>query len=142
MNNIPYGYEIENGKAIIVEREAEQVRKMFILYLSGLSLAEAAKEAGIFKSHPSVGKMLRNRRYLGEGFYPPLIDEDTFHKAEDERIRRAKMLGRIREPKVNRETVTNVSFSMPIPKQLYENPYTQAEYAYTLIDSEVAENAE
>ncbi|WMJ86777.1 recombinase [Anaerocolumna sp. MB42-C2] len=142
MNYIPYGYKIENGEAVIVEKEAEQLKKMFDFYLSGLSLAEVAKETGILKPHPSIGKMLRNRRYLGNGFYPPMIDEDTFHKAEDERVRRAKMLGRIREPKDNRGSAPIVSFSMPVSKQLYENPYMQAEYAYSVIECEVAEDAE
>jgi hypothetical protein len=142
VSHTPFGYEIKNGKAMIIEKEAEQIKKMFNFYLSGLSLAEVAKETGICKPHPSIGKMLRNRRYYGDGFYPPLIDEDTFHKTEDERMRRAKMLGRIRESDDMRGVATKICFKMPVPKQLYENPYMQAEYAFSLIVCEVAEDAE
>jgi len=142
MNYAPYGYTINNGNAIIVEREAEQVKEMFSCYLTGFSLTEVAKATGISKPHSSIGKMLRNRRYVGDGLFPPLIDEDTFQKVEVERLRRAKLWGRIREPEDKKVIPPNVSFRMPIPKQIYEDPFVQAEYAYGLIECEEAKDAE
>ena len=47
MAHIPYGYRIENGKAIIDKAKSEQIKLLFEAYLSGDSLANAAKKAGI-----------------------------------------------------------------------------------------------
>ena len=38
--------------------------------------------------------MLEDRRYLGDGYYPELIDKMTFHKVQEERARRIERLGR------------------------------------------------
>lgn len=47
MGHTPYGYRIENGKAVIDEAAAAQVQALYKNYLSGLSLTNAAKEAGL-----------------------------------------------------------------------------------------------
>lgn len=47
MAHIPYGYIIENGRACIDEKLANQVKKLFQAYVSGLSLVNAVKQAGI-----------------------------------------------------------------------------------------------
>ena len=47
MGHTPYGYKIENGKAVIDETAAEKLRILFDNYLNGLSLQTAAKAAGI-----------------------------------------------------------------------------------------------
>jgi hypothetical protein len=137
MAHTPYGYIIKNGIAVIDDRSANQVKELFHAYLSGLSLADAAKRAGIKRCHSSIAKMLTCKRYLGDAFYPPIIDEDTFKQAEAEKIKRARMLGRIREPVEPKNSLVRMRFSAPSPETLYEDPFTQAEYAYSLIESEV-----
>ncbi len=47
MGHTPYGYRIEDGKAVVDEKTSEQVKELFSGYLAGLSLKEAAKKAGI-----------------------------------------------------------------------------------------------
>ena len=94
MEHIPYGYRIENGIAVIDEMAAEQVQRMFVNYLNGDSLIKAAENAGIKGNHGSIKLMLQNRRYLGDGFYPPIISEETFNTAAEERESRAERLGR------------------------------------------------
>lgn len=47
MAHTPFGYQIENGKVVINKEELKQLQHLFQAYLSGLSLANAAKEAGI-----------------------------------------------------------------------------------------------
>lgn len=42
MGHTPYGYRIENGKAVIDEAAATQVRELYKNYLCGLSLTNAA----------------------------------------------------------------------------------------------------
>ena len=70
MSHIPYGYRIENGKAVIDEKAAEQVRTLFDAYLSGDSMNTAAGKAGIKSFHAGIGRMLCSARYLGDGFIP------------------------------------------------------------------------
>jgi len=97
MIHTPFGYRIKHGKAVIDIEAAEQIKTLFESYLSGDSLATAAKKAGIKAFHAGIGRMLRNTRYLGDDYYPAIIDPDTFTAAETERIRRAEKLGRIYE---------------------------------------------
>ena len=66
MSQTPLGYRIENGKAEIDIEAAEKIKTLFRSYLSGDSLAIAAKKAGITAYHVGIGRMLRNARYLGE----------------------------------------------------------------------------
>ena len=45
-------------------------------------------------THSSVKKMLRNVHYLGDDFYPAIIDKNTFDTFEAELQRRAEVLER------------------------------------------------
>ena len=74
MGHTPFGYRIEDGKAVIEETSAAKLKVLYANYLSGMALVTAAKEAGIDTYHGTVSKMLANRRYLGDSFYPPIID--------------------------------------------------------------------
>jgi hypothetical protein len=142
MAHIPYGYIIKIGMAIIDGKAANQVKELFHAYLSGLSLVDAARRAGIDRCHSSIANMLTCKRYLGDDFYPPIIDEDTFKQAEAERIKRARMLGRIREQAEPKKAFVRMRFTAPSPESLYEDPFAQAEYAYSLIESEVIADGE
>ena len=137
MPHIPYGYMIVEGKAVVDQMEASKLKELFNAYLSGLSLMDAAEKAGIKRYHATIARMLTNKRYLGDEYYPKIIDRDTFYKVEDEKIRRAKMLGRIWDGKPKDEVNKSFRFSMPTPDELYDDPFKQAEYAYSLIESEV-----
>ncbi|GLI49923.1 hypothetical protein TSYNTROOL_00090 [Tepidanaerobacter syntrophicus] len=137
MSHIPFGYTIQNGRALINEEEAVKIEKLFEAYLSGLSLTEAAQKAGIKRYHTSVARMLADKRYVEYKFYPPIISKDTFEKAQLERRRRAEELGRIHEHKGNEKKILNFRFHASMPDNLYDDPFQQAEYAYSLIRSEV-----
>nr|DAZ09912.1 MAG TPA: integrase [Caudoviricetes sp.] len=137
MKHIPYGYRIENGMAVVDEAEADTVRKFFDYYISGLALMAAAEKAGLKLYHGSAGRMLRNVKYLGDDYYPAIIDKATFDKAEEIRMSRAKALGRVRELEVKQVAPFPTKFTMPAVKTIYENPFKQAAYAYSLIESEV-----
>lgn len=136
MSHTPFGYRIENGKAVIDKEAAEQIKVLFQSYLNGDSLATAAKKAGIKGFHSGIGRILRNTRYLGDEFYPAIIDKDTFNTAEAERIIRSERLGRIYEPKEEKEVVYPVAFHMNEETQRFDDPFEQAEYTYSLIESE------
>lgn len=137
MGHTPYGYRIINGKAVINEQAAEQIKVLFQSYLTGDSLATAANKADIKAFHAGISRMLQNKRYLGDEYYPGLIDSDTFTAAEAERIRRAEKLGRVREPKVKKEVIYPTAFRISEDTEQFEDPFQQAEYAYSLIETEV-----
>ena len=42
MGQIPYGYRIENGAAVIIPAEAAQIRLIFQNYIAGMSLQSTA----------------------------------------------------------------------------------------------------
>ena len=138
MAYIPYGYEMIDGIIAVDEEKANQVRVFFEKYISGLSLAVAGEQAGIEKTHSSMGLILKNVNYLGNDVYPAIIDKESFDKAEEVRQKRAKDLGRI---------VELAAFTSPTPIERFkmkksdtkipEDPVLRAEYLYSLIESEV-----
>ncbi len=135
--HLPYGYRIENGETVVCEEEARQIKEVYSGYLSGLSYVEAAKKAGLSMTPSSVQRMLQNAHYLGDDFYPPIIDRQTYDAAEEERRRRSSVLGRNNMPrKDDWHRKIPVRFTMgPCEKEL-DDPYEQAAYVYSLIESE------
>ena len=134
-----YGYKMQNGEIIIDEQQAEKIRLFFSAYNSGFSLNESAKKSGIHKTHSVLGRMLRNRHYLGDTLYPQIIDKETFDIAEITRQKRAAALGRIREPIPEVRPVIKYDFAINVPKgKVSEDPYKQAEYIYSTIERKVS----
>lgn len=140
MGHTPFGYRIENGKAVIDNETAERVKALYQYYLSGYSLKTAAKKAGIKSSHAGIGNMLKNIRYLGDDYYPAIIDHDTFAATQAERTKRASRLGRIWDKKTKNNTKFPASFYITEATQGFDDPFQQAEYAYSLIEMEVNES--
>ena len=137
MGNTPYGYRIENGKAVIDEDAATQVRELYKNYLCGLSLTNAAKEAGLDLLHSGAKRMMQNNHYLGDDFYPAVIDKESFDAVEAELSKRSTKLGRndrYNAPKAKRPPT---AFRLGDITENYDNPIRQAEYLYSLIESEV-----
>ena len=137
MSHMPFGYRIENGKAVVDEEKAAKVRLLYQSYLAGQSLAVAAKTAGIKACHKPVSNMLQNVYYLGDEFYPAIIDSDTFTKVGTEIIRRAVKLGRVFERKAKPVPVIPTAFKMSSLKHQFEDPFEQAAFVYSLIQIEV-----
>ena len=133
--HLPYGYRIEDGMAVIDEVQAAQVRGIFEAYLSGKGYVDAARSVGLEMYHSSVKRMLQTRHYLGDDFYPAIISQETFDAAEAERLRRIEYWGRKwdKKPKVQKPIPT--SFRLGAVAQKYNDPYKQAAYAYSLIES-------
>lgn len=137
MGHTPYGYRIENGKAVIDEAAAAQVRELYKNYLSGLSLTNAAKEAGLDLLHSGAKRIMRNRHYLGDDFYPAIIDKKSFDAVEVELSKRSTKLGRndrYKTPTIKRPPT---AFRLGDITENFDNPIKQAEYLYSLIESEV-----
>ena len=83
MVSAPYGYSIEDGDLIISESEAENVKKVFELYLSGMGEIAIVKYMqthdtnGIEWNMKRVAYMLKNERYIGDALlrknYTPAV---------------------------------------------------------------------
>lgn len=138
MGHTPYGYRIENGKAVIDEEKAGQVRKLYNGYLSGLAYIPAAEAAGLKLYHAGAKKMMQNRYYLGDEFYPAIIDKETFDAAEAERVKRQVKLGRVFSDKPAKVNNVATGFTISKVQMKYDDPFKQAEYVYSLIESEVS----
>lgn len=133
---VPLGYKIEKGKAVIDEIQAEQIRGIYAGYISGLSYIEAAKAAGVMIRHTGVRNILMNKRYLGDDYYPAIIDQETFERAEAERISRQTKSGKLFIDTQTKEKVLATKFYMPRLEKKFEDPFKQAEYIYSLIEVE------
>ena len=133
----PFGYRIENGVAVVCEEEAAQIRKLYEGYLNGLSLVVAAAAAGLTLNHTSVKRIMQNPHLLGDDFYPAIIDQETYDAFEAERKRREKALGRDKRAKRPIEArPAPTSFRMREALSVNDDPYKQAEFIYSLIESE------
>ncbi len=137
MGHTPYGYRIENGIAVIDAAAAGKLRKLYENYLSGMSLQTAAKEAGIDAYHCTAKRLLMTRHYLGDDFYPAIIDGVTFNQAQDEISKRAARLGRLNRAKKEPSFPAPTLFTIGEIRESYDNHATQAEYLYSLIECEV-----
>ena len=137
MEHIPYGYRIENGKAVIDETAAGRVRQLFENYLSGDSLKKAAENAGITGNHSTIKLMLQNCRYQGDEFYPPIISEEMFNAAAGELQNRAERLDRNGHVRKERSVNIPVRFTFISAADYFKDPVQQAEYMYGLIKTEV-----
>lgn len=131
-----FGYKIKNGKAYIDKEKAAKVKKLFEGYIGGLALRAAALEAGIDTFHGSAGRMLQNKKYMGTEFYPMIINKEIFQKAQGERENRAIKLGRVREADEDLPIISPFKFHWKSNEIMFEDPFKQAEYAYSMIESE------
>ena len=114
--HMPLGYRIENGKAVIMPETAAIVKQVFQDYNNGIStyrLAKELTEKGVPNAshkpswnHGSIGKILENRKYLGDDFYPPMIDKGLFEQVQKRRMEKQVQLGRTIQPNsfANRNT--------------------------------------
>lgn len=138
MKHTPYGYRIENGKALIVEEEAETIHRIIKNYLGGMSLASTASAEGLSHSHAWVKKLITNRKYLGDDFYPQILTEEEITACEEEIQRRYCVHGiakRGRRKRVPPKPETE--FVLLSPRKFHADPRKQAEYMYGLVKEKV-----
>ena len=137
MKHTPYGYDIVGGVAVINEEQAAAIRQTCENYLSGMSMTQAARAAGINMNHSGVKRLMLNPRYLGDEFYPAILTPEIAQAVEAERQRRDALY---KGKRYSREEVTvfiPTAFTMRKVSTRYKDPVKQAEYAYSLIESEV-----
>lgn len=112
MSHVPYGYRIENGKAVIDDEKAMQIRNLYKGYLSGLAYVPAAEAVGLKLFHGGAKRMMQNKHYLGDEYYPAIIDKKTFDAAEEERVKCQIRLGRVFGERPTKVSKAAIKFTM------------------------------
>lgn len=136
MKHTPFGYNIVNGAAVINEEQAEVIRKLATGYLSGATFANLARENDV--GITAVKRILADRRYIGNGYYPQILAEEMMDEIAAERKKRLEAQGRSNVKKRSREKPKpQTEFRMKPVRQMYKDPVKQAEYAYEQIKGRV-----
>lgn len=96
---IPFGYCMRNGKIITESTESKAVVKIFEEYLNGSSFLQISRLMESEKIRYTVDsdhwnknmvkRIIENEKYLGNGKYPQIIDEETFKIANKKRVQKA-----------------------------------------------------
>lgn len=133
---IPFGYTMKDGAIHIVPEEAKKLKRMCRDYLSGQSMVGAAKAAGLTVSHSWVKRVMLNPRYLGNEYYPPILTKEIQEAIRSELKRREEKQGNRGNRLVEEPEPIPTKFYMKQETQTYEDPYQEAEYLYSLIESE------
>ena len=133
MAHIPYGYQIKNGQAIIIEDQAEQIRSLYHAFLKGLSIDLAGKEAGIPLSRTAVGKILANRVYLGDEYYQKIIEGSLFERVQTERAGRLSSLSSSRRSSAPPAVPVQTSFILNRLPEKEGDPVSDAQLLYRSI---------
>lgn len=94
-NYHPYGYDFIDGKLVVNEYEAMQIRELFDLYLQGYgtdTITQMLRDKyGGWPSSTTVRRAIDKELYIGkivnkgnvyDGQHEPIIDEETFEKAQ------------------------------------------------------------
>lgn len=95
----------------------------------------AATKVGIEKTHSVIGRLLKNKVYLGTDYYPQIVDEEIFEKVQELRDSNAKSQNRIREFEAPPELDLK-DYKLDRVEEKYTDLYKQAEYAYSMIEEE------
>ncbi|MBD3948434.1 hypothetical protein I4Q36_05185 [Tuanshanicoccus lijuaniae] len=130
MSHIPYGYRIHNGEVVKDENEASKIKALFNHYLVSKSMRASAKEVGIDKVHSAIGRILRNKTYLGNEFYPQIIESELFEKVQELREQNAFNQNRTKVTDAENKATIIPNYQVEKIKQQFDNPYQQAEYVY------------
>lgn len=89
-------------------------------------------------AHSTVRRMLQRKCYLGDAFYPAILEKETYARANAEWQHRADVMQRL--GKTRRKPVCpQTKFLLELPQQIPEldgnTPFQQAEYLYHLIQN-------
>lgn len=87
----PYGYEMKNGVIVVCLSEADILRQIFADYIGGAFLKTIADRLTTEKveylpgeygwNKNRIKRIIEDERYMGTDTYEPIIDKDTFLKA-------------------------------------------------------------
>jgi hypothetical protein len=101
---MPIGYKVVDGRIIVCKEKSKIVEQIFKEYDCGTAatkIAAGLKERGICNgngkvswTHVSIGRILENPNYLGNEYYPQIIEKDLFDRVQKRREGVRAELGR------------------------------------------------
>ena len=137
MSRISYGYKVKYGSILIKEKEAKTLRLVFRAYLDEPSLSSTIRKMNLPFNHSQLARLLRNPIYLGDDIYPAIVQYELFEAVQEKRQEQiAKSSGRGRTKEV-KPPVIATTFTLRDEKEFFDDPAQEAEYRYSLIESEV-----
>ena len=96
--SISYGYKVVNGVLVPDEAESKVVNRIFTRYEAGFSLDDIARilmnervvniRGDVKWDKARIKRILDTSRYIGEGNYPAIIDEDLFARCQKHKDKR------------------------------------------------------
>ena len=119
---VPFGYRIENGKAVVNEEEAEKLREFFKLFLAGSSMAAAARDAGLSCHHTTLPFLFKRKAYVGTDFYPAIITTEYQEKLVSEWEKRKGEGPRTPNVRAVRFVKINTEFDAPESEPPHTTP--------------------
>ena len=119
---VPFGYRIENGKAVVNEEEAEKLREFFRCFLEGSSMAGAARDAGLSCHHTTLPLLMKRKAYTGTDFYPAIITTDFQQKLISEWEKRKGEGPRTPNVRAVRFVKINTEFDAPESEPPHTTP--------------------
>lgn len=116
IRNIPFGYQMENGRITLHPAESGTVKAIFTAYLDGQSLLQIANSLNERHAEYMPGvtgwnkarlkRIIEDERYLGSESYPVIIGQADFSKAQKIKAERNTQKGTDR---------TAAIFRLPVP---------------------------
>lgn len=101
--SIPFGYQYQDGKLTVHPKEAEALKQICSMYLSGyslLDLSEFLNEKGIEYMPGITGwnksrliRIMLDERYKGDARYPRLLEDDTIRRIHLQKEEKNKQKG-------------------------------------------------
>lgn len=94
---LPFGYKMAKGEIILHPQEAQTVRDIFKMYLSGASFGNITDwlrnngpvyDAGKIWNKNMVARILEDERYAGTERFPPILPLSQFKQAAAQRAER------------------------------------------------------
>lgn len=95
---ISYGYGMESGKLVVIDTEAEIVRRVFREYIEGKLLQEIADELteegvafyleNCLWNKNKVFRIIESEKYIGADGYPAIIGLEEYRKANERKSAR------------------------------------------------------
>ncbi len=120
-HSAPYGYQIKNGVLEIVQEEAEVVRKIYALFLSGYGYMAICQELNKSsqpkdkKGHcwavPGIQYILTNERYIGDSLWQKSYNISLpFKKVRNHGEKQQYYIRNTHEPIIDLETFEKVQY--------------------------------
>lgn len=95
---LPFGYKMEQGRVVVDTGEATWVKHLFEQYNLGVSIRSLTNvmhnssvpyDGDRQWNINMVARILADERYIGQGGYPAILDDNVFHTAMEKRNKKA-----------------------------------------------------